>query len=115
MQDENAAILGLKREYGAVIIGAGNIGRALMCCSCEKFWNTGVFDAQAKAIGELVGRVQALEAFARENRNHLRAQRSALEMASMFYRLGIWGVCNFAPTDAEESRGVRLEKSAFKR
>ena len=85
LRDEIAAILGLEQAYGAVIIGAGNIGQALVRYSgfaCEKFRIIGVFDVQPEA---------------------------AQETASMLCRLGVRGIWNFAPTDVEVSRGVRLE------
>ena len=121
LRDEIAAILGLDRAYGAVIIGAGNIGRALVRYSgfaCEKFRIIGVFDVRAEAMGETVGgctvrHIQALEAFARENRIDLgiicTPKEAAQETASMLCGLGIRGIWNFAPTDVEVSPGVQLE------
>lgn len=121
LRDEIAAILGLDQAYGAVIIGAGNIGRALVRYSgfaCEKFRIIGVFDVRAEAMGETVGgctvrHIQALEAFARENRIDLgiicTPKEAAQETASMLCGLGIRGIWNFAPTDVEVSPGVQLE------
>ena len=121
LRDEIAAILGLKQAYGAVIIGAGNIGRALVRYSgfaCERFQIVGVFDVRPEAIGETVGgctvrHVQTLEAFARETRIDLGVictpKEAAQETASMLCKLGVRGILNFAPTDVEVSQGVQLE------
>ena len=121
VRDEIAAILGLKQAYGAVIIGAGNIGRALVRYSgfaCERFQIIGVFDVRPEAIGETVGgctvrHVQTLEAFARETRIDLGVictpKEAAQETASMLCKLGVRGIWNFAPTDVEVSQGVQLE------
>lgn len=121
LRDEIAAILGLEQAYGAVIIGAGNIGQALVRYSgftCEKFRIIGVFDVQPDAIGKTVGgctirHVQTLAEFARQNRVDLgiicTPKEAAQETASMLCRLGVRGIWNFAPTDVEVSRGVRLE------
>ena len=121
LRDEIAAILGLEQAYGAVIIGAGNIGQALVRYSgfaCEKFRIIGVFDVQPEAIGKTVAgcairHVQTLAEFARQNRIDLgiicTPKEAAQEPASMLCRLGVRGIWNFAPTDVEVSRGVRLE------
>ena len=121
LRDEIAAILGLDRAYGAVIIGAGNIGQALVHYSgfaCEKFRIIGVFDVRPEAIGKTVAgcairHVQTLAEFARQNRIDLgiicTPKEAAQETASMLCRLGVRGIWNFAPTDVEVSRGVRLE------
>lgn len=121
LRDEIAAILGLEQAYGAVIIGAGNIGQALVRYSgfaCEKFRIIGVFDVQPDAIGKTVGgctirHVQTLAEFARQNRIDLgiicTPKEAAQETASMLCRLGVRGIWNFAPTDVEVSRGVWLE------
>ena len=121
LRDEIAAILGLEQAYGAVIIGAGNIGQALVRYSgfaCEKFRIIGVFDVQPEAIGKTVAgcairHVQTLAEFARQNRIDLgiicTPKEDAQETASMLCRLGVRGIWNFAPTDVEVSRGVRLE------
>lgn len=121
LRDEIAAILGLDRAYGAVIIGAGNIGQALVHYSgfaCEKFRIIGVFDVRPEAIGKTVAgctirHVQMLAEFVRQNRVDLgiicTPKEAAQETASMLCRLGVRGIWNFAPTDVEVSRGVRLE------
>ena len=121
LRDEIAAILGLEQAYGAVIIGAGNIGQALVRYSgftCEKFRIIGVFDVRPEAIGKTVAgcairHVQTLAEFARQNRVDLgiicTPKEAAQETASMLCRLGVRGIWNFAPTDVEVSRGVRLE------
>ena len=121
LRDEIAAILGLDRAYGAVIIGAGNIGQALVHYSgfaCEKFRIIGVFDVRPEAIGKTVAgcairHVQTLAEFARQSRIDLgiicTPKEAAQETASMLCGLGVRGIWNFAPTDVEVSRGVRLE------
>ena len=121
LRDEIAHILGLDQAYRAVIVGAGNIGRALIRYSgfaCADFKIIGVFDVQAEAVGKTVGgceirHVDTLEAFARENQIDVgiicTPKEAAQKTASLLCQLGIRGIWNFAPTDVAVGREVQLE------
>ncbi len=121
LREEIAHILGLDKAYRAVIIGAGNIGRALIRYSgfaCEDFRIVGVFDVQPEAIGRMVGgceirHVDMLEAFARENHIDLgiicTPKEAAQQTAALLCELGIRGIWNFAPTDVAVGKEVHVE------
>lgn len=121
LRDEIARILGLDRSYRAVIIGVGNIGRALIRYSgfaCEDFHIAGVFDVQQEAVGKEVGgcvvrHIDTLEAFAEESQIDVgiicTPKEAAQKTATLLCRLGIRGIWNFAPTDVAVSPNVRLE------
>ena len=104
-------ILGLDRKHLMVIIGAGNIGRAVanyQAFSREGFQTLAVFDADPNKIGgEVFGfnvrSMDELEGFLDENKVDIGVlalpARSAQPALDMLIAKGVKGIWNFAPTD----------------
>lgn len=121
LRQEIMKILGIGIEYKAVVVGAGNIGQALM--KYKHFSNEGyhivaVFDADEQLVGRDIGGAYVrpmaeLADFLRENKVDIGiiavpktyAQRIADELVS----LGVRGIWNFAPVDVQVRRGVSVE------
>ena len=101
-------LLGVKEGYNAVIIGAGNLGRAL--AATHMFERRGVsrlamFDVNPNVIGtEIYGipvySVSELGNFCKENNVHIGVltvpKESAHEIAGVLVESGILGIWNFA-------------------
>ncbi|MDR2047310.1 MAG: redox-sensing transcriptional repressor Rex [Clostridiales bacterium] len=121
MVEEMSQIIGLNRKYRMIIIGAGNIGRALANYKGFKddgFEVAALFDA-ATAAGEIGG----VPLFgAEELENYLVTAREAIDIAviavpkedageilSRLTRLGIRNFWNFAPVELKGEDGVIIE------
>ena len=121
LRDEIAHILGLDGTYRVAIVGAGNIGRALISyCgfACKDFQITGIFDVRQELIGQKVNgceirHVDTLEAFIKENKIDLgiicTPKQAAQSTAALLCRLGIRGIWNFAPVDVAVTGNVQVE------
>ncbi len=121
LRDEIAHILGLDGTYRVAIVGAGNIGRALISyCgfACKDFRITGIFDVRQELIGQKVNgceirHVDTLEAFVKENKIDLgiicTPKQAAQSTAVLLCRLGIRGIWNFAPVDVAVTGNVQVE------
>ncbi len=127
-------ILGTDRDWNVVVLGAGNLGRALSAYKGFKkqgFNIVGLFDNDADKIGRLVG------SFTIRSMNELPgavAKRdvqialicvptdAAQDVVDLAVRAGIPGVFNFAPVtvqvpgstvQASEDLAIRLEQLSF--
>ncbi len=114
-------ILGIGSSYKAVIVGAGNIGQALLKYrhfANEGYHIIGVFDSDEQAVGREVGGLiirpmNELSVFLEKNAVDIGiiavpkqyAQKTADELVS----LGVKGIWNFAPVDVQVRRGVSVE------
>ena len=101
-------LLGVNEGFGAVIIGAGNLGRALV--SSHMFERRGVerlalFDVKEEIIGETVSgipilHIDELEDFCRENKPSIAVlttpKEEAYKMATRLAKVGIKGLWNFS-------------------
>lgn len=114
-------ILGVKNGNTAIIIGAGNLGKALANHdSIERrgFDILGMFDNSPSVIGEevngkVVYDVENLESFISENRvdvaiiaipkNHVQ------EVATRVINAGVKGILNFAYTEIKTDKKVAIE------
>jgi len=121
LKQEIMRILGIGASYQAVIVGAGNIGQALLKYrhfAEEGYHIVAVFDSDPELIGREVGGVKIrpaseLSGFVKENKVDIAiitvpknyAQKTADELVS----LGVKGIWNFAPVDVEVRRGVSVE------
>lgn len=121
LRQEIMKILGIGSSYKAVIVGAGNIGQALLKYrnfNEEGYHIVAVFDADPALIGREVGGMTiqpmgALADFMRENvvdigiiavpKSH--AQQLADDLVSM----GVRGLWNFAPVDVAARKGISVE------
>ena len=115
-----AEALGANRELRALVVGAGNMGRALVLH--EEFLRQGfricaIFDNSAEVIGEQVGalRVQPMEALA----DTVRAQDVAIgiiavpppaaqEVADLLIVAGIRGILNVTSANVLAPKGVHV-------
>ena len=107
LRDEVAAILGMDRGFRAVLIGVGNIGRALMDNFCFSEWGfelSCAFDVKSDLIGTVVSGVQIramdeLEAFLAENAIDVAVLAvpgsEALAVAARLTDCGIRAIWNF--------------------
>jgi len=106
LKDEIGEILGISRGHTAVILGAGNLGRALM--ENFKFGNYGfrllaAFDVNDAVGGEIAGvpvyHADQLEAFLRKNEVSVGLltvpKAAAPSIAERLVELGVHGIWNF--------------------
>ena len=111
LKNEIGKILGLDKQYHVIILGAGNLGRALANYTGfikRGFLVCGIFDVDPDKIGKSVGslRVQdmsELGTFVRENPVEIAAltlpTSKAPGVAKELLDMGIYGFWNFAATD----------------
>ena len=104
-------LLGMSEGYRAVIVGAGNLGRAFT--STHMFERRGVcvvalFDVDEEIVGKEINGLKVyhvceLESFCKENNIHIGVltvpKESASECSEMMVRGGILGLWNFANTE----------------
>lgn len=118
---EIGKILGLDREYQVVIIGAGNLGRAIAnYTNFEKsgFVIAGIFDINPELNGQFIRGVEIrgmneLEEFAENHRIDIAAltvpKSAAVEAANKLVKLGAKAFWNFAHIDLEVPEGIVVE------
>ena len=104
-------ILGLDKKHSMIILGSGNIGRAVafyQSFSREGFSTEAIFDADPNKIGtEVAGMpvrsIDTLEAFLDENKIDIAVLalpvKGAQQVLDRLIVKGITGIWNFAPTD----------------
>lgn len=126
LKNEIAAILGVNKLYKAIILGVGNIGRALINnFSFEKrgFQLLAAFDVTEDVVGTEIGgvpvfHIDGLEAYIKENKPDvgvLTLPRSAApEVASRLVNSGIHGLWNFTNIDLHlDNDSVKVENVHF--
>lgn len=118
---EIGKILGLERTHNVIIVGAGNVGRAIANYSdFEKrgFIFIGIFDSNASLEGIQVGKCviqssENMERFVKENDVEIAAltlpKSSAPKVASNLVSWGVNAIWNFAPTDLNLPDNVLVE------
>ena len=118
---EIGKILGLDREYRAVLVGAGNLGQALT--NYSGFKNAGfnieaVFDANPKMIGLKIRDYEIMdsdniESFVSNNDIDIAIlcipKNGAQAVADKLVSSGVRGIWNFAPIDLEVPSEVIVE------
>ena len=109
--EEIGKILGLSNGYRTILLGAGNLGRAIanhMAFEADGFRLIGIFDSSPEKIGEKIGglkvhNVAELEAFCKKGKPEMAVfcvPRSAVEeLGKILYRLGIRNFWNFSHYD----------------
>ncbi len=118
-----ACIMGQDNEhfYNTVIIGAGNMGRAVG--RYDGFAEEGLrilayFDQASELIGQKIGNkevhpMEQLKAFVRQNHVEIGVitvpAAVAQAVADMLVGAGVKGIWNFAPVDLKVPEGVALE------
>lgn len=118
---EMGNILGLDRGYKTIILGAGNLGKALAKHSNFRkrgFNLIGIFDADKSLVGKDIGGIKVqnsedLEEFVKENRPNiaiLALPKSAVEKeANRLVDLGVKGIWNFSYGELHLPQGVAVE------
>lgn len=119
-------ILGLNSRNTAILVGCGNLGRALLknfdfeACG---FFLLAAFDLDPAVIGTQVGPVQILDG--RRMRQFVEAEKpsmavlsvsadSAREVAEILGKLGVQAIWNFTNCDLDvEALGVLVEQVSF--
>lgn len=111
-------IMGLDREWNAVLVGAGQLGRAILSYggfAPQGFRILTAFDADPAKIGDQVGdyvvRATAeLESFTREHKVHIAIVAvpafACQEVVDLLVRCGIRAILNYAPCQAQVPKGV---------
>lgn len=118
---EIGKILGLDREHSFIIIGAGNLGRALgnyLNFERRGFIFRGMFDANPELHGKEVRGIKVMpmeemEQFIRENNIDIAVltipKTSAVSVAEKLVHTGIRGIWNFAHVDLNVPEGIQVE------
>lgn len=121
LKEEIKKILGLGKKYSVVIVGAGNIGRALihyLGFEKEGYIFTALFDVNEKIIGkEVHGKkiypIQYLNGYLEKNHADIgfitTTKEAAQNVANMLMDSGIKAIWNFAPVDVFVHKDVKIE------
>lgn len=110
LRDRLRAVMGLNRTWNAVLVGAGNIGRALLGYGRfegEGFCIVGLFDKSKSLVGKRIAGtvVRPLSELARVVEEHdarlgiiAVPREAAQEVGRLLVDAGVRGILNFAPT-----------------
>jgi redox-sensing transcriptional repressor len=121
LYDEIGRILGLDSAHNMVIVGAGNMGQALVNSgdfAKRGFIIKGVFDNSKKLQGQSVGGItispmEDLQAFIKANNIEIVVlalpKEAAREVAQQVAQAGVKAIWNFAHTDLNLPDGVIVE------
>jgi redox-sensing transcriptional repressor len=121
LKQEIMKILGIGASYQAVIVGAGNIGQALLKYrhfDDEGYHIVAVFDADPALIGREVDKlpirsISELPQFMKDNKVDIGIiavpKRYAQQTADDLVSMGVSGLWNFAPVDVAARRGISVE------
>jgi len=126
LRGEIGKILGLDTPHNAILIGMGNLGRAVaqhINFETRGFHLVGLFDRKESLVGQMVRNlpirnVTALDEFCRENLPTVAIlcipKEDAKQMAQQLIKLGIKGFWNFSHYDlALENPDVVVENMHF--
>ena len=117
LREDIGGILGLDRTLSAIVIGAGNLGRALIAnfhFSSYGFCLEAAFDTDPALIGTTVNGTAildgaTLEAYLTENHVDVAVltmpKAFAAEIARLLVRRGVRGIWNFTGTDIDADLG----------
>ena len=121
LYNEIGKILGLNRQHNFIIVGAGNLGRALgnyMNFERRGFIFRGMFDKNPELVGMDVRGVkimpmEKLDSFMRENDIDIAVltipKSGAEEVADRLVQNGIKAIWNFAHMDLNVPEGIQVE------
>lgn len=121
LKNEIMKILGIGKQYTAVVVGAGNIGQALF--KYKNFAREGynlaaIFDADKSVVekkieGITIRPIEELADFVINNNVNLGVitapKQHAQRIADELVLLGVKGIWNFAPVDVVARRGISVE------
>ena len=121
LYSEIGRILGLDMQHNFIIIGAGNLGRALgnyLNFERRGFIFRGIFDRNPELVGMEVRGVpvrpmEEIESFIRENQIDIAVltipKTSAESVAERLVQTGIRAIWNFAHVDLNVPEGIEVE------
>lgn len=121
LYDEIGKILGLDRTHNMIIVGAGNMGQALVNSgdfAKRGFIIKGVFDNNKKLCGQKVGGIEIspmedIEAFIKKNNIEIVVltlpKEAARTVANLVVDAGVRAIWNFAHTDFNLPEDVIVE------
>ena len=121
LYNEIGKILGLDKKHNFIIVGAGNLGRALgnyMNFEHRGFIFRGMFDRNPELIGKDVRGIKVmpmeeLESFVRENDIDIAVltipKTGAVEVADKLAHNGIRAIWNFAHVDLNLPKEIQVE------
>jgi redox-sensing transcriptional repressor len=121
LHKEIGKILGLDRTYRTIIIGAGNVGRAIANYTFFEdsgFKLYGIFDNSPKKVGDCIKNIsvkpiEEAEAFIKENNIEIgilcTPKEGTQAIAETLVNCGIKGIWNFAPVDLKLDSNVIVE------
>lgn len=121
LHNQIGAILGVGKEYNAVLIGAGNIGQAI--ANYSRFTDIGlgitaIFDANPKLVGMRIRDVEIkdideLKGYLEENHIDMGIlcvpRINAQKVCDVLVNGGVRGIWNFAPIDLHVPDTVKVE------
>ena len=126
LQGEIAKILGLDRPQNAVLIGVGNLGKAIahyINFESKGFHLIGMFDAKESLVGQMVRNIpirhiSTLDEFCRENMPQAAIlcipKDASREICNQLIKLGVKGFLNFSHYDISlEHQDVEVENIHF--
>ncbi|MBQ3053159.1 MAG: redox-sensing transcriptional repressor Rex [Clostridia bacterium] len=111
LRTEIARILGINNQKGAILIGMGNLGKAVTMhinFETKGFKLIGLFDSKESLVGQMVKTlpirsIQSLDEFCRENRPEVAIlcipKDAAEEISAELISLGVKGFWNFSHYD----------------
>ncbi len=121
LYEEIGKILGLHQKHNLIIIGAGNLGQALVnYVDFERrgFLFKGVFDVNPALYGKKIRGIEVqcmdhMGQFVRENNIDIAVltvpKTEAAEIAERLISYGIKGIWNFAHVDLKVPEGIQVE------
>ena len=121
LYNEVGKILGLDHQYNFIIIGAGNLGKALgnyLNFERRGFLFKGMFDQKEELVGQMVRGVPVmsmdrLQDFIRENEIDIAVltipKTSAVGLVDLLVESGIKAIWNFAHVDLNVPEGIQVE------
>ena len=121
LHNQIGAILGVGKEYNAVLIGAGNIGQAI--ANYSRFTDIGlgitaIFDANPKLVGMRIRDVEIkdideLKGYLEENHIDMGIlcvpRINAQKVCDVLVNGGVRGIWNFVPIDLHVPETVKVE------
>ena len=121
LHNQIGTILGVGKEYNAVLIGAGNIGQAI--ANYSRFTDIGlgitaIFDANPKLVGMRIRDVEIkdideLKEYLEENNIDMGIlcgpRINAQKVCDVLVNGGVRGIWNFAPIDLHVPETVKVE------
>ena len=125
LKGEIADILGMNRGHTAIILGAGNLGRALIenfHFSHSGFQLTAAFDVSPQVVGRTLSGVQVyhvdtLEDYLAQHPTGVGVltvpHNAAAEMADRLVAGGVKGIWNFTNTELQVSDEIMVENVHF--